>query len=252
MGRDLKGTDRRNEAARERTGHIIRGDAAGWAAYRNWISNQATLARRQAMKRKTFILINGILNNPESVEAWTDEAESWIQNNTNFSADRMEYKSGVLTRRIYQNARVENLEKMVSRATSDKVILVGHSNGCDIIQRFLNRGIIAVHQVHLIAAASECDFKKNGLNKALHNLRVREIFIYCSKRDRALQRAKTTSKWLKWIGLGYGYLGLDGPKNVDLSLNDRVHVCFENTYDHGTWFQESQFDKTLKLITERS
>lgn len=192
--------------------------------------------------------MNGILTQPEDVEAWTDHAVEWINRNTESKADKMEYRSGALTRRWYQNKRVQNLQKICKSYLGDRIILVGHSNGCDIIQRMINKGIPRVHELHLIAAASEYDFVKNGYNRALKNDHVEKIYVYTSDIDEALKKAKLSTKLFGWLGLGYGYLGLVGPDHVDPSVKDRV-VVYKEPMKHSQWFSKKFFERTMNCIT---
>lgn len=201
------------------------------------------------MKSTQFIFVNGILNNPEKVDVWTDLAEEWIETNTPFKANKMEYRSGPITRRFKQNDRVYNLQKICMAYTGDKIVLVGHSNGCDIIQRLINKGLPKIHEAHLIAAASEHDFRKNGYNTALRLANVDKIYVYVSANDQALKNAKKTRPFLKYFGLGYGYLGLIGPKYISQDVADKVVVHTFNEYGHSDWFKEDNFEKTMKLIS---
>lgn len=201
------------------------------------------------MNNTIYILVNGICTNPEDVEAWTDRAEAWLDEHTKAKATKMEYKAGVLTRRWYQNERVENLQKICKRYLGDKIILVGHSNGCDIIERMLKKGLTGkIQEIHLIAAASEHDFVKNGYNNALKSERVGKIVVYTSPIDKALQKAKWSSSMFGWLGLGYGYLGLVGPLNVDPSAKDRV-VVYNEEMSHSQWFSKKFFERTMKTIS---
>lgn len=200
------------------------------------------------MKSTQFIFVNGILNNPENVSGWTDLAEEWIETNTPFKANKMEYRSGALTRRIKQNDRVYNLQKICMAYGGDKIVLVGHSNGCDIIQRLINKGLPKIHEIHLIAAASEHDFRKNGFNTALKLSNVDKIHIYTSTSDEALKKAKSSRVFLKWFGLGYGYLGLVGPKYIASEVVDKVVVHERNEYRHSDWFKADNFQQTMKFI----
>lgn len=203
------------------------------------------------MNNTIYILVNGILTNPEDVDSWTDRAEEWIDTNTEFKATKMEYRSGAFTRRIFQSARVKNLQKICKAYLGDKIILVGHSNGCDIIQRMINKGIPKVHELHLIAAASEHDFKKNGFNRALKNGHVERIIVYMSTIDNVLKKAKLSSRLFGWMGLGYGYLGLTGPLNVDPSVEAKVFVHNE-PMSHSQWFSKKSFERTMKTITGKT
>lgn len=203
-------------------------------------------------KKKTiFILVNGILTNPEDTHAWTDCAETWIETHCSARATRMEYKSGVLTRRIFQGKRINNLIEIVREYKGCDIILVGHSNGCEIICQALRTSDIKAKEVHLVAAATSRDFNKNGLNEALESDRVGKLFLYGSTNDSALKKAKAFG-WLGYIGLGYGWLGLDGPEHVSNILTGRLEMHWRDGYDHSTWWKSENFDKTMELITHTS
>lgn len=198
------------------------------------------------MKDKSYLFCNGILTNPNDVNGWTDRAEAWIEKETPYNADKFEYFSGALTRRLYQNDRVEKVITIARRMTPMNLVLVGHSNGCDIIQRVVQREKFKIKELHLIAAASEHDFEKNGFNKALIKGTVEQIFCYCSPKDGALQKAKL-SNIFNFLGLGYGYLGLVGPSRVAESVKDRV-TCIWRNIDHSDWFNKKYFPLTMKQI----
>jgi hypothetical protein len=186
---------------------------------------------------KTFIFVNGR----------TDNAEAWIEGNTPHKATRMEYACGVLTRRFHQNSRVDNLETICKKYANDKICLVGHSNGCDIILRLIQRRNMFFDHVHLIAGACENDFNKNALNETLALNLVRRLSVYWSKNDKALKKARISSTLLSWIGLGYGFLGLTGPKNLYPELSIRV-TSIEKKWGHSDWFREKNFEETMHLI----
>ena len=234
------------KAIRERASRIILGTEPGW---RDLQRHQDNISDQ--MKNRVYICINGILTKPSDMSNWTKRASAWIEDNTHFNADRYEYFSGTLTRRIFQNARVKNIEVMINRIKKDDVYLVGHSNGCDLIQRFIAKCKRRIEELHLIAAASECDFKKNGFNKALLTQKVGKIFVYFSHEDKVLEKAKSVYPYLSWMGLGYGYLGLDGAKNVDPSISDRV-IAVERKLNHSSWFSPSNFEKTMRSIVGAS
>lgn len=203
------------------------------------------------MIRTIIIFVNGILNSPENVDSWTDHAVEWVNNKTDSKADKMEYRSGVLTRRWFQSARVENLQSICKKYVGNKIVLVGHSNGCDIIQRLIAKGFPKINEIHLIAAASEADFKKNGFNHALKLNKVEKIFVYMSPIDEALKKAKWSTILFGWLGLGYGYLGLVGPKNESSEFFGRVIVHKEDM-GHSQWFSKKNFDNTMRLVTGAS
>lgn len=199
------------------------------------------------MKNRFYLLVNGILSSPGDVKAWTDRAESWIEDKTRFNAGRFEYFSGALTRRLYQNSRVEKMSSIISRISSDSIYLVGHSNGCDLIERFVRKTSRRIEEIHLVAAASEKDFRKNGFNKALLSNQIGKIFIYRSHGDRALKLANWTQPFISWLGLGYGSLGYTGAKNVNGLVKSRV-IEVEFGFDHTDYFSDVQFELTMRTI----
>lgn len=197
-------------------------------------------------RRQSFLFINGILNTPEDVNAWTDNAETWIERETRYTAEKFEYRSGVFTRRLFQAARVDKVMQIAKRIDSQNLVLVGHSNGADIIERVVRKNKLQIKELHLIAAASEHNFEKNGYNKALATGAVGKIFVYCSAHDKALMKAKISS-FFQFMGLGYGYLGLVGPSRVSEENKDKV-VTIWKKFDHGQWFSKANFENTMKKI----
>lgn len=205
--------------------------------------------RKKKMSATYYVFINGICTNPGDVSAWTDAAEVWVETHCMQShATRLEYAADAIFRRMHQEERVDDLEAIVRRLAGRRIILVGHSNGCDIIERFIKRKNYVIDEIHLIAAASEADFEKNGINNAMKLGFVKSVHVYWSKKDSALQKAKWSSTLLSWIGLGYGYLGLVGPKKVNALVASRVRHT-ERSIDHSEWFSEGRFNETMRSVT---
>lgn len=205
--------------------------------------------KKKKMSTTYYVFINGILSTPGDVSAWTDRAEAWVETHCMRShATRLEYATDAIFRRMHQSARVDDLEAIVKRLAGQRIVLVGHSNGCDIIERFIKRKNYVIDEIHLIAAASEADFEKNGMNNALKLGFIKRVHVYWSKKDGALKKAKLSSTLLSWIGLGYGYLGLVGPKKVDPLVQSRVDNT-ERSFDHSEWFSEARFNETMRSVT---
>jgi len=203
-----------------------------------------------------FIFVNGILSDPGAHNYWTDRAVTWVHTHTRHSAEKFEYAAGALTRRLRQNLHATALRSLLRSYYGDRIVhLVGHSNGCDIILRALDsRDVPRIATVHLIAAACEADFTKNGLNNALLDAKLGQAYVYVSGRDRAMKWAKLSKMLFGWAGLGYGTMGLTGPLNVDPALQDEtrsqpaVVLIREDTYDHSTWFDRGYFGNTMRRI----
>lgn len=200
------------------------------------------------MKKPYYVFIPGIFGEPESPSEWIDKAESYIEMNCDANATTLPYHTDAVFRRMGQEERVDNLCIMLDRIDSRPIILVAHSNGCDIVERLIKRKRFNLEQIHLIAAASENDFKKNGYNQALKDGTVKKIFVYWSKKDKALHKAKWSSYLFSWLGLGYGFLGLTGPKNVPKTLLYKV-ASLHYELDHSEYFNCDNFTKLMKRIT---
>lgn len=198
---------------------------------------------------KTYIFVNGILNNPGAADGWTDQAVTWIHTNTINRAEKFEYCCGAITRRLGQRKRADNLAALLSRYSDSTVILVAHSNGCDLVARALRVCGTKVERVHLFSGACEADFFKNGFNSLLGNNRVGSFSCYRATADRAMRFARLTSYFLRWFGLGYGTLGLTGPLRVADVVAQRVKAIDGEGFGHSEWFEPEHFDETMLKIT---
>lgn len=240
---------REREDPRKRTSRLVRGDKEGRGELHGDQDHIPTARRKieRQMKNRMYILINGILSKPSDVNGWTDRAESWIEDKTKYNATKFEYFADMVFRRMWQGNRVSKLQDIIGRIFNDSIYLVGHSNGCDIIERYIRKSNRRIEELHLIAGASESDFRKNGYNDALLKNKVGKIFVYWSKQDAALKQAKWSTKLFGWMGLGYGYIGLIGAKYVSPLIKDRV-IEMEFNLDHQDYFSETQLDDTLRRV----
>lgn len=194
-----------------------------------------------------IICINGIRSNASSANGWTDEFVTALNTATPASVkvEKFEYDCSALFRRVGQRKRVDEVVKMINRyaRAGFRIVLVGHSNGCDIIARVLLL-TAKVDAVHLFApAAFEEDFEQ-----AIVFETVRRIHIYGSPDDLALQVASVSRKLIGWLGLGYGSLGLRGPafaaKHPEV-VTDHSRLG----YGHSTWFTPGfTMQQTLRLL----
>lgn len=78
--------------------------------------------------------------------------------------------------------------------------------------------------------------------------RVGKIVVYMSPYDEVLRKAKWSKGLFGWMGLGYGYLGLVGPLNVDPAIKDRVEI-HNAPMAHSQWFSKKHFEGTMETIT---
>lgn len=200
-----------------------------------------------------YIAVNGILTLPGSSRAWTDRATTWFHSESRalIQAEKFEYFATPLTRRLRQHAHARDLADLIRSYAGRRIHLIGHSNGCDLILRALALDSTPLASIHLIAAACDEDFNRNGLNNALLFDQLGAVHVYTSPDDAALKWAARPSRaLLGWLGLGYGILGLVGPQRV-LEYADQRHLV--HRYDrpgfgHSTWFADPHFDATLNLV----
>jgi predicted alpha/beta hydrolase family esterase len=201
------------------------------------------------MPRRLFLFVPGILYHPAGVDGWADLAVAWVHRNTPHYADRYEYRSGALTRFAGQKKRVEDLAKMLGRLPADvDVTAVGHSNGCDLLVRLVREHKdVRLSSLHLIAAATERNFARNGLNDALASGRIEDLYLYGSRKDQALYWGQASKNLFGWLGLGYGGLGRYGPTGLVRESWGRVHSMWDDSFGHSTWLAGVHFDETMRL-----
>lgn len=198
--------------------------------------------------RTCYIAINGIRTNPGDAEGWTDRFVTWI--NTRLPdgvvAEKFEYYTSALLRRIKQRQRADEISKKVGyyRRAGYRIVLVGHSNGCDLIARVLEACGAEIDAAHLISpAADEEDFAE-----AIREGLIRRIHIYGSRNDGALRFARATRPLIGWLGLGYGSLGLRVNEFAAI-FPEVVHSHNDDTCGHSTWFQRgSRFESLMQAI----
>jgi len=198
-------------------------------------------------RTRFYLFINGILTLSDGRNAWPDRAVTWTESHYGQLAEKYEYFSGALTRRLFQAARVRECAQLLRHYAGHDLILVGHSNGADIVCRLLQTTDIEVSEVHLLAAAAEADFDRNGLNQALLTGRLGSVHLYGSHNDRALELAQFTEIF-SFLGLGYGALGRTGPEHIDDRVSHRVTQIWRDDFDHSTWFSPAQFAQTMALV----
>lgn len=205
---------------------------------------------QHGLGRTAFIAINGIRFRPGTARGWPERFCDWITCRTpdGVVADRREYYTTAITRFIGQRKRTDELARKVTmrKNAGYRVVLVGHSNGCDVIARLLRDVGTEIAACHLFApAALEEDFED-----ALINSTVGKIHIYGSVNDKALQWGKVTHVLLGWAGLGYGSLGTRGGEFA-ARYPGQVIDHSNNTFGHSTWFTEGQtFERTMRMLTD--
>ena len=198
--------------------------------------------------RTCYIAINGIRTNPGDAEGWTDRFVTWI--NTRLAdgvvAEKIEYYCSALLRRIKQRQRADQIAKKVGyyRRAGYRIVLVGHSNGCDLIARVLEACGAEIDAAHLISPAADDEDFAEAIREGL----IRRIHLYGSKNDGALRFARATRPLIGWLGLGYGSLGLRGPEFARL-FPAVVHDHSDDSHGHSTWLQKgARFEALMRSI----
>lgn len=207
--------------------------------------------------RRVYICVNGILTRPGDSDGWTDRAVTWINTRTIAKAEKWEYATGAIFRRLRQQERAQKIATLIAYYEREgyEVILVGHSNGCDIIARVLAlRGrevwyyTRPIRSVHLFAAAAE----PAPFLTALDAQTVGRIHIYRGGKDAALLVGSWSRHLFGWAGLGYGTLGREDPDDtaaLELAYRPGVTVINEPGYSHSTWWLRGEFfEVTMRQI----
>lgn len=199
-------------------------------------------------QRTILFVINGIESDPSNLRGWTDNfatslnvnSPDWVQ------VEKFEYLVRFWNRWFKQNGLAKELIAKIKYylEAGYRVVLVGHSNGCDLIVRALKE--TKVDSIHLFAAAAwEKDFEA-----AIEAKQVRRIHLYGSPDDFALKTASFTSKFLKVISfgkLGYGSMGLKN--TLAEKYPDIVKDHSIKGYGHSTWFIKGpHYDYTIALL----
>lgn len=205
--------------------------------------------------KKLTIYVPGIMNFPNQSAEWNNKATIWSDLNIKPEVCRrshsVEYFCGPVGRAFGQKKRAQKVVEILSAYKDYEVTLVGHSNGAAVILAALDAGIIypTIRAIHLVSAACEADFEKNGLNDAIEDDKVGVVHVYCGGKDWALRIARHW--WARC--LGYGTLGLHGAKNVR-AINKNSVVEHRDApwsdYGHSTCFEPARFDRTMRNFVQ--
>jgi pimeloyl-ACP methyl ester carboxylesterase len=223
------------------------------------------------LSQRAFIFVPGILHDPGWATGWIDRACTWVSANLKGdTAHEFEYYARPLTRRFTLDKRGRELANLIAELAGGsvirKLILVGHSNGGEVICRALAKlaphlnharrrqggESFLVDRVHLLSPACSADFENNGLNTALLVNNVGDVSVYVAGRDGKFLHPMwwaRMSRAVGFLGLGYGLLGLKGPQDVAPAVMARVHTFTEPQFEHGTWFADHVFGNTMRLVT---
>lgn len=240
--------------------------------------------------KRVFVFVNGIENDPGKIE-FTDTFPARVNEKGHDIGDAYEYAARGLFRRLTQKRHAKALADKILLHANRQVIPVCHSNGNDLLVRALRDDRLKLMQfptLHMIAAACDADFSKNGLNEAMLRGTVGKVLVWRGGLDKAMLIARF-SQWaaapvfgaavglgsylaahrigwseadtLGWAlgcgafglglywNLGYGSLGRDGPQNVDPKVASRVGTLDFPGYGHSTFIEAGACgDDTLRRI----
>lgn len=202
------------------------------------------------VNRDVFIFVNGILTSPGNSRAWTDRGVQWMNNYAadGTVSDKFEYFTPALLRRFFQARNAANLAETLAQYPGGRLHLVGHSNGCDLIARAIRLTSAPIASVHLIAAALERDFSKNGLGERLQRGQIGGVFCLCSRADQVLRYAARFSQIASLGLLGYGDLGYRG---ASAPVPPRVYHSWRSM-GHSEWFAGPNFDSTMRAVLSQA
>lgn len=200
--------------------------------------------------RRVIFTVPGIRSIPGDAKNWCGRAVTWLHTKTSeiITAEKIEYFTAAVLRPFGQRDRSDKLVRTASYY--DNAIwrkdVVAHSNGTDVVTDALKQDpALRFHTVHLVCAACEADFWKNGLNQCLREGRIRWVRVYVATDDKAL---KFAASWFAKKILGYGTLGRRGPCRVAAEVAGRVETVEWNGYGHSTCWDDEHFDDTMKLF----
>lgn len=199
------------------------------------------------------IFVNGIEYDLAKT-GWVDQAVRWC-NLRGIPSAAYEYHTGFWSRWIKQppywtgiiGSRAWGLVELIEQY--DRPVLVGHSNGCDLICRALRVTHQPVRSAHLFAAATPSDCCTNGLNDAIRRGAVDHVYLYGSPNDFELAKLAKWSRWITGGVLGYGSLGATGPTNQSEMAKQRITPDWRPEKGHGDWLHGEALDLSLRAIT---
>lgn len=199
------------------------------------------------MSKITTILIPGIHSVPFGADNWHNRAEVALQdrglNAITHGYKQFAIRSGIKQRRVAK----ELVKRIISLNKSGHTIdLIAHSNGCAVVCRALRDRRVKVRNAFLLWGACWESWNRNGLNKAMFEDRVEQVYCFCSRRDWVVGKLGGLTSWLQFIGLGYGRLSYTGPKEVLSSLVSHVTTVWRDEWGHCSFQSEENLPTFLE------
>jgi len=202
---------------------------------------------------RAYILLPGIRTQTGDNNNWAPQMASDINILCDSAkADEFRYFTHALFHKVGIDGRAGFVVDLAHRywVAGYEPVLVGHSDGCEIIRRAILAGPAIFKAAHLFAAACDADFQANGFNDALLKGKVDRLHLYVSKGDGVLDKfARNSRRFFSWLGIAYGTLGFDGPQNPSVANVERITVDTRQSFTHGAWFEGANWDQTRRAIT---
>jgi len=201
------------------------------------------------MDRPTiYWLINGIMNWPGCPGNWNKKGVTWLHLHAYpCAAQTDEYFTTAITAPIHAKRRAEDFADLLDQFKEWRQVAIAHSNGTKVLldaQKISHW--VRMEAIHLVSGACDADFQRNGLNWAVKNERIGDIYYYIAGHDIAMRFEDTmTGKALFGLYPKDKPLGLSGPTNVDPMILGRVHPHREPAYGHSDWWLPKNFDLTM-------
>ena len=197
-----------------------------------------------------YLIVNGIRAETNDLRAWNFRAADSI--NGSPTADRAStyhYEVDWWNKWLLQRRHVPRLAERIGElnATGRDVVLVGHSNGAELICAALRRyPRLRAVAVHLIAGACDRSFERSGLNAALLGGAVGRVYVHFNPGDRALRLAN--------YSFTYGDLGRHDPREAGAQVDERVRervIAIERLgVGHSGYFEPgAAFERTMLYVS---
>lgn len=194
---------------------------------------------------RLYVYAVGIRTEPGSPKNWSWRAVRDTHLNTSYQAQTMEYYTPAIGRPFFNKQRAQRLLATVLPFVGRPLYMKIHSNAADVLADSMRIQPFHIDVLHMIAPAVTADCSKNGINAMLAGGYVKKLHIWSGGNDWALKLGKTLIGRL-W---GYGALGLvRKPKNLAKGFD--VTLRHEPDFGHETWFDEKNFDDTMRRFWE--
>lgn len=219
-----------------------------------------------------LLAIHGILTGRSDV-TWPERLQAFAHRNATTCPDSFvvltdQYDAGPFPRLNWFFGNPKMARGMARRILSwledgvhERVTLVGHSNGCDIVRRVamqLAEMEVTVEAVILIAPPLSPRLSANGLQACIDSGHLRRVVCYFTPRDTVLAPAVTANPftWLltaiRWPYGNMGRVGISEAITVEATDPAPAGVVAFNrvfpTYWHTTYFSRPTTPETFKTI----